>query len=57
MEAIDLILLYGIAVLLFAVFTLQFDLIFPRWGETIGFLGIGICTLSLGGKFWRETGS
>ncbi len=29
METIDLIMLYGIAVLLFAIFTLQFDLIFP----------------------------
>jgi hypothetical protein len=56
MEAIDLIMLYGIAVLLFAIFTLQFDRIFPSWGETIGFLGIGICTLSLVAKFWRQTG-
>ncbi|SFS68707.1 hypothetical protein SAMN04488556_2201 [Halostagnicola kamekurae] len=51
MKEIDSLMLYGIAMILFALFSHQHDVMFRDWSEILGWIGFAVCTASLIGNF------
>ncbi|WP_157557358.1 hypothetical protein [Natrinema pellirubrum] len=51
MDEIDSLMMYGISIIVFSIFSLRFDILFQSWGESLGLLGFLICTISLVVKF------
>lgn len=51
MDKIDSALVYGVAIIIFSIFSLQFDIMFQNWGESLGMIGMMISTASVIAKF------
>ncbi|KMT45780.1 hypothetical protein EL22_27500 [Halostagnicola sp. A56] len=54
LNKIDSLMLYGIAMIVFALFSHQHDVMFRDWSEAFGWIGFAVCTASLIGSLIRR---